>query len=58
MTGTKLTCPDCGAEMNQHAIKVDYSMQDIAETDPDFGVVLEEVHTCPACGKTELRPAE
>lgn len=57
MSETKLICPNCGAEMNQHAVKVDYSMQDIAEIDPDFGGVLEEVHTCPACGRTELRPA-
>jgi hypothetical protein len=41
--------PNCGAEMNQHATKIDYR----GET-PE----LQEVHTCPGCGRTELRQAE
>jgi rRNA maturation endonuclease Nob1 len=49
MTNPKLICPDCGAEMNHHAMKIDYR----GETP-----VLQEVHTCPGCGHTELRKAE
>jgi C4-type Zn-finger protein len=45
----KLICPVCGAEMNHHAMKIDYSVDD--------GVV-QEVHTCPHCGDIELRQAE
>ena len=51
-----MTCPACGAEMNHHADKIDYSVED-ASYDPAFGGVLEEVHTCPHCGSVELREA-
>ena len=44
-----MICPDCGVEMNHHAMKVDYSTGD--------GVV-QEVHTCPECGGSELRQVE
>ena len=49
MSANKLICPDCGAEMNHHAMKIDYSVED--------GVV-QEVHTCPHCGHCELRRAQ
>ena len=49
MNKPKLICPVCGAEMNEHAMKIDYSVDD--------GVV-QEVHTCPHCGDVELRQAE
>ena len=49
MNKAKLICPVCGAEMNHHAMKIDYSVDD--------GVV-QEVHTCPHCGDIELRQAE
>jgi hypothetical protein len=55
-TTNKIKCPDCGAEMNHHAAKIDYSHDDAAIVDPTFGGVLNEVHTCPECSKTELRP--
>jgi ribosomal protein S27AE len=55
-TNDKIKCPKCGAEMNHHAVKVDYSQDDTAPVDPVFGGVLNEVHTCPHCGDTELRP--
>jgi predicted RNA-binding Zn-ribbon protein involved in translation (DUF1610 family) len=45
----KMICTDCGAEMNHHAMKVDYS---VAQGE------LQEVHTCPECGHSELRAAE
>jgi ribosomal protein S27AE len=55
MSQNKMTCPRCGAEMNHHAIKIDYDVDDPALVDPVFGGVLKEVHTCPPCGITELR---
>jgi predicted RNA-binding Zn-ribbon protein involved in translation (DUF1610 family) len=57
MTQTsKLTCPNCGAEMNHHATKVDFDNDDPETDDPVFGGVLKEAYFCPACGHTELIP--
>jgi predicted RNA-binding Zn-ribbon protein involved in translation (DUF1610 family) len=55
----KMLCPDCGVEMNYHATKVDYAaaMEDVGAIDEDFGGVLEEAHTCPSCGQTQVRRA-
>jgi len=53
----KMICPDCGAEMNHHAMKVDYGIDGPAMVDAVFGGVLKEAHTCPKCGRTELRAA-
>lgn len=53
----KVICPDCGAEMNHHAMKIDYGVDDLALVDAVFGGVLKEAHTCPECGRTELRAA-
>jgi predicted RNA-binding Zn-ribbon protein involved in translation (DUF1610 family) len=55
MSKAKVTCPDCGAEMNQHAVKIDYGDDDPRHFDVVFGGVLKEVHTCPECGRTEMR---
>jgi len=56
MTQTsKLTCPNCGAEMNHHAAKVDYDLDDSETIDPVFGGVLKEAYFCPHCGHTELK---
>lgn len=52
-----LICPDCGAEMNQHAVKVDYGIDDPKIIDPVFGGTLKEAHCCPECGRTELKAA-
>ena len=52
----KMICPDCGAEMNRHAIKVDYGVDD-ASVNSVFGGALNEVHTCPECGRAEVRAA-
>ena len=49
MNDTKINCPVCGAEMNHHATKIEYSIDD---------GVLEEVYTCPNCGDVELKQAE
>jgi hypothetical protein len=45
--------------MNHHADKVDYTaaLENPAAADPALGGVLEEVFTCPRCGRTEMRPA-
>ena len=57
MNKPKMICPHCGAEMNHHAMKIDYSVDDSALIDPEFGGVVEEVHTCPNCGHISLRNA-
>lgn len=54
----KLTCPACGADMNHHAMKVDYEVGDSERIDPAFGGVLKEAHYCPHCGQTELVQAD
>ena len=55
MTETnKMKCPVCKVDMNHHADKVDYSVEP-APADRDFGGALQEVHSCPSCGKTWLR---
>ncbi len=51
-----LICRVCGAEMNHHAMKIDYSVED-SRDDSVFGGALQEVHTCPHCGHVELRKA-
>jgi ribosomal protein S27AE len=56
----KMICSDCGIEMNYHAEKIDYtaSLVDPHAVDPDLGGVLEEVHTCPRCGKIGTRRSQ
>jgi len=51
----KLICPKCGAEMNHHAMKIDYNVDDTSLIDPALGGVVDEVHTCPNCGHISLR---
>lgn len=53
----KMICQDCGAEMNHHAEKIDYTaaLDAPEKIDPVLGGLVEEVHTCPQCGRTELR---
>ena len=57
MAQPKMICPDCGAEMNHHAFKIDYGVDDPKFVDAVFGGALKETHTCPECGRTELRTA-
>jgi predicted RNA-binding Zn-ribbon protein involved in translation (DUF1610 family) len=57
MSVSKIICPVCGAEMNHHAMKIDYGIEDPRLMDPVFGGVLKEVYTCPECGRIELRAA-
>lgn len=56
----KMLCPNCGIEMNYHAEKLDYpvAFTNPEVVDPDLGGVLEEVHTCPRCGKMGTRRSE
>lgn len=58
MSANKLICPDCGAEMNHHAMKIEYGIDDPTLIDPVFGGPLKEAHSCPECGRTELLAAE
>ena len=53
----KLICPMCGAEMNHHAMKIDYGFDDPEIIDPVFGGVLKSAHCCPHCGHLELKAA-
>lgn len=50
----KMICPACGAEMNCHAEKLVYS--DIGGgAHMAMAEHIDEVHTCPQCGRTESR---
>jgi ribosomal protein S27AE len=51
----RINCPHCGATMNHHAVKIDYSSE---ETTSGFDGVLKDVHTCPECGAVEMSTAE
>jgi len=55
---TKMRCGHCGHEMNFHAEKVNQSARADSESDSaEFGGVVEEIHTCPACGAIATRRA-
>ena len=56
MLKPKIICPECGTEMNHHAMKVDYSVDDPDAIDLVCGGAVKEVHTCPHCRHVELRP--
>ena len=55
----KMDCPRCGAKMNHHGDKLVYNVQenDAAGFDATLGGIIEEFHTCPACGESASRPA-
>jgi ribosomal protein S27AE len=53
----KMKCPDCGAEMNHHADKLDYSAVPAEASEIDEGGVVIEAHTCPDCGCMATRTA-
>jgi ribosomal protein S27AE len=55
----KMMCPDCGVEMNHHAMKIDYTAEPNAHeaVDAELGGVLMEAHSCPQCGQTAMRKA-
>lgn len=60
MAKEPLICPKCGGAMNHHADKVVYSVAPLETrgTQSAFDGVVEETHTCPACGAIETRRAE
>ncbi len=53
----KMLCPNCGAQMNHHADKLDLTtaLTEPDAVDPELGGILEEVYGCPKCGKTVVR---
>jgi ribosomal protein S27AE len=53
----RMKCPDCGAEMNHHADKLDYGAAEDGASDAGEGGVVIEAHTCPGCGRTATRAA-
>ncbi len=57
MSKKPMKCPACGVTMNHHAEKLvdPFKPQHAALVDPVLGGIIEEVHTCPECGKAESR---
>jgi hypothetical protein len=53
----KMLCPGCGAAMNHHAEKLDHlaALRDPEAVDPELGGVVQEIHSCPECGKSASR---
>jgi predicted RNA-binding Zn-ribbon protein involved in translation (DUF1610 family) len=56
----KMKCPNCGADMNRHAEKIDYpaALREPESMDVVLGGVIEEFHTCPQCGANASRRGE
>lgn len=52
-----MTCPTCGATMNRHAEKLvePRDAQEAETMDPRLGGIIEEIHTCPECGREASR---
>ena len=46
----------CGAAMNQHPHKVDFSKVGEMPGDPIFDGVVMGVHQCAGCGNVAMRP--
>jgi len=57
MTQKPMTCPDDGATMNHHAEKLvdPTGPRDKVLVNPVLEGIVEEIHTCPACGKARFR---
>ena len=47
MSERKMICPRCGAEMNHHAMKIDYSVDDPAPLDETSGGALKRSMPVP-----------
>lgn len=52
----EMVCPACGAEMNFHAEKLVY-FETGGAAHVAMAERIDEVHTCPECGRTESRAA-
>jgi len=52
-----MMCPECGVEMNHHAEKLvdPRTAEEAAKLDAALGGIIEEMHTCPECGKVHSR---
>jgi ribosomal protein S27AE len=55
----RMICPECGDEMNHHADKLVEPTRaaDAKHVDPALGGLIEETHSCPACGAVASRIA-
>jgi predicted RNA-binding Zn-ribbon protein involved in translation (DUF1610 family) len=55
-----MMCTSCGIPMNHHAEKLvePTSAAEAKKLDPILGGLIEEVHTCPGCGRVASRHAE
>jgi NAD(P)H-dependent FMN reductase len=52
-----MMCAACGAPMNQHAEKVDFSSSP-STGDPVFFGTVQQIHQCAGCGNVQMRPAD
>ncbi len=52
-----MSCPRCGAEMNQHAEKLVHPTAPGEAADRVLGGSIEELWACRACGAGASRPA-
>lgn len=52
-----LICPVCGVPMNHHAEKAvpPTTIAEAARVDPALGGLVQEMHTCPKCGRGATR---
>jgi len=53
----QMMCPRCGAQMNHHAEKVEFSSvrDGLTATDRTLDGILQNVYACPNCGGIEMR---
>ena len=51
-----INCPECGAKMNHHAVKIEYISD--GPVNQDFEGALKNIHTCPECGAVEMTDAD
>ncbi len=49
----KMICPRCGAEMNRHALKEVWHVEE-----ESCAAEMIELHCCPACGASSARRAD
>jgi len=50
----KIICKECGIDMNFHAEKINYSkMYGYDHPVLSEDELIDEIHTCPECGKSE-----
>jgi transcription elongation factor Elf1 len=63
MTGANkppMICKECGVTMNYHAEKLvdPTNVEEARRIDPKLGGLIEEMHTCPGCGRVDSRRGE